>query len=63
MTFNFYHNNLVRVNLTLALIDEHRRAQVTGLVKSGHPTSQHLEWAAAHAERRRLTNASVSESA
>jgi len=54
MTFGFYHSNLVRVNLALVLIDEHRRAQLARIVKSSVPTYQHREWAAAHAERRRL---------
>lgn len=53
INFASYHSNLVRVNLTLALIDEHRRAQLAQTVKSSRISQQHLAWAQAHAERRR----------
>lgn len=52
ISFNFYHRNLVRVNLALVLMDEQRRAELLRIVKSSNPSSQHREWAAAHAERR-----------
>ncbi len=54
MTFNFYHSNLVRVNLALVLMDEQRRADLAQLVRSSKPTAAHREWAEAHAERRRV---------
>lgn len=56
MTFSFYHSNFVRVNLALVLIDEHRRAHLSSIVKTSLPSFQHREWAAAHAERRRLAD-------
>lgn len=62
MTFNFYHSNLVRVNLALVLIDEHRRAQLARIVKTSVPTYQHRAWAEAHAERQRMAD-TVSETA
>lgn len=53
MTFNFYHSNLVRVNLALVLMDEQRRADLAQIVRSSNLTAAHRVWAEAHAERRR----------
>lgn len=53
INFDFYHSNLVRVNLALYLIEEHRRVDLAQVARSSGIRSEHRQWAAAHAERRR----------